>query len=121
LGRRGEEAVARRLAALGFTVVARNLRLQRGELDLVAARDGVLWFVECKCRGRGDVGTPLRAVDRRKRAALFRCAREFVVRRRHRGDWGFLAASVVWEASERLPVIGIERLAIGPAAFDRRG
>ena len=113
--------MAHRLVARGFSIIARNVRLRRGELDLVAARDGVWWFVECKCRSRRDVGTPLRAVDARKRAALFAAAREFVARRDFRGDWGFLAASVVWEASERLPVIGIERLAIGPAAFDRRG
>lgn len=77
----------------------------------------MLWFVECKCRGRGDVGTPLRAVDRRKRAALYRCAREFVVRRRHRGDWGFLAASVVWEEGAA-PAVAFERLAIGPSAVE---
>ena len=121
LGRRGEEAVARRLAALGFTVVARNLRLQRGELDLVALRGGVLWFVECKCHGRSDIGPPLRAIDQRKRAALFRCAREFVVRRRHRGDWGFLAASVVWEKGAPAPEVALERLAIGPSAVDGNG
>jgi putative endonuclease len=120
LGRRGEDAVARRLAARGFNVVARNVRMRRGELDLVAERAGVWWFVECKCRSRGDVGTPLRAVDSRKRAALFAAAREYVARRRFRGDWGFLAASILWEAAERPPVVAIERLAIGPSAYDRR-
>jgi len=94
--------------------------MQRGELDLVVARSGVLWFVECKCRGRGDVGSPIRAVDRRKRAALYRCAREYVARRRHPGDWGFLAASVVWEAGAPAPSVAFERLAIGPSALDGR-
>lgn len=119
LGRIGEEAVARRLAARGYSIVARNVRLRRGELDLVVARDGVWWFVECKCRSRRDVGSPLRAVDRRKRAALFAAAREFVARHAFRGDWGFLAAAVVWESEERPPQIEVARLAIGPSAIDR--
>jgi putative endonuclease len=120
LGRRGEEATARRLVAGGFAIVARNVRLRRGELDLVVERDGVWWFVECKCRSRRDVGTPLRAVDRRKRAALFAAAREFVARRAFRGDWGFLAASVVWEDEAGPPIVQVERLAIGPSALERR-
>jgi putative endonuclease len=120
LGRNGEEAVARRLAARGYAIVARNVRLRRGELDLVVERRGVWWFVECKCRSRRDVGSPLRAVDGRKRAALFAAAREFVARRSFRGDWGFLAASVLWGADGRPPVVDVERLAIGPSAFDRR-
>jgi len=120
LGRRGEEAVAVRLAARGFAIVARNVRMRRGEIDLVARRGGVLWFVECKCRSRGDVGTPLRALDPRKRAALFAAAREFVARRRFRGDWGFLAASIVWEQEGAAPLVAIERLPLGPAAFTRR-
>jgi putative endonuclease len=120
LGRRGEEAAARRLAARGFSLVARNVRLRRGELDLVVERGGVWWFVECKCRSRRDVGPPLRAVDGRKRAALFAAAREFVARRNFRGDWGFLAASVLWEPDGAPPIVEIERLAIGPSALDRR-
>jgi putative endonuclease len=121
LGRLGEDAVARHLEARGFAVFDRNVRLRRGELDLVAERAGVWWFVECKCRSRSDVGTPLRAVDARKRAALFAAAREFVVRRRFRGDWGFLAASILWEPGAPHPVVAVERLAIGPAALDRHG
>ncbi len=86
----------------------------------MVVRDQVLWFVEVKSRGRRDVGSPLRAVDRRKRGALYRCAREFVVRRGHRGDWGFLVASVVWENGAEAPAVALERMAIGSSAVERR-
>jgi len=125
LGRRGEEAVARLLARRGFDILARNVRVGRGELDVVAERAGTWWFVECKCRGRADVGSPARALDRRKRASLYRAAREFVVRRGFRGEWGFLAASVVWEpdgidASRTTPPrIELARLSIGPESLER--
>jgi putative endonuclease len=116
LGRRAEAAVAAFLAERGFRIVARNVRLARGELDLVALRGGRLWFVETKCRARDDVGPPHRAVDRRKRAALFAAAREFVVRTGHRGDWGFLMASVVARDGGRSARISVLRRVIGPPA-----
>jgi len=115
-GRDAEEAVAALLARRGCVVVARNVRLQRGELDLVAWRGGRLWFVEVKCRRRDDVGPPHRAVDARKRAALFAAAREYVHRARHRGDWGFLIASVIARDGGRRPEITLLRRSIGPPA-----
>jgi putative endonuclease len=116
LGRRAEELVAELLRARGCEIVARNLRLQRGEIDLVARRGGRLWFVEVKCRRRRDVGPPHRAVDARKRAALFAAAREYVVAARHRGDWGFLVASVVGPPEGPAPSVSLIRWSIHPPA-----
>ena len=114
LGRRCEQAVAAWLEERGFEVVARNVRLQRGELDLVARRAGRLWFVETKSRARGDVGPPHRAVDARKRAAMFAAAREYVVRAGYRGDWGFLVASVIADPRAASWRITLLRRTIGP-------
>ncbi len=51
MGRGAEDAVARRLEGLGFTVLARRLRTGAGEIDLVVADAGRLVFVEVKARG----------------------------------------------------------------------
>lgn len=73
LGQWGEELVARDLEAKGWTILARNYRCRFGELDIVAAREGVLAFVEVKLR-RGSAFAPARAFvtadkQRRLRAA----------------------------------------------------
>lgn len=60
LGQWGEELVARDLEAKGWTILARNFRCRFGELDIVAAREGVLAFVEVKLR-RGSAFAPARA------------------------------------------------------------
>ena len=60
LGQWGEELVARDLEAKGWTILARNYRCRFGELDIVAAREGVLAFVEVKLR-RGSAFAPARA------------------------------------------------------------
>jgi putative endonuclease len=48
LGRAGESAVASLLESEGWLIVARNFRAGRGEIDLVAAKDGLLAFIEVK-------------------------------------------------------------------------
>ena len=56
LGKTGEDLAARYLELRGWSIVARNVRYREGELDLVAARGGVLAFVEVKTRRAGRGG-----------------------------------------------------------------
>lgn len=77
LGRRGEDAAAEYLRRVGFEVVARNVRMPIGELDLVALDGDVVVFVEVKARKRGGA---LEAVDARKQARLSRLALAFLAR-----------------------------------------
>ena len=81
-GRMGEDAAHRYLRGRGCTVVARNYRPRpgRGEIDLVAWYGERLVFVEVKTRSSEEHGTPERAVDHEKRAALVRAARDYARR-----------------------------------------
>lgn len=75
IGDEGEQLVEARLAAAGWTILARNLRLGRDELDLVAIDPGppaTLVVVEVRRRGRRDFGLAEESLDHRKRAALRR-------------------------------------------------
>ncbi len=97
-GRRGEDLAHRFLQRRGFKVVARNYRARSGtgEIDLVAWDGPTLVFVEVKTRATGEFGAPDRAIDREKRLALVRAAREYA--RRANADWEqvrFDAVSVV--------------------------
>ncbi|MDQ6973634.1 MAG: YraN family protein [Mariprofundaceae bacterium] len=47
-GRAGEEQAALFLQKKGYTILARNVRAGRGELDIVAKKDDVIAFVEVK-------------------------------------------------------------------------
>ena len=75
IGDAGERHVSRRLEALGWTILARNLRVGRDEIDLLAvdpAGPGALVVVEVRRRGRRDFGLAEETLDRRKRTALRR-------------------------------------------------
>jgi len=70
LGDAAEATVADHLAAAGWTVLARNVRVGRGELDIVAVDPGppaVLVAVEVRWRARRDFGLGEETFDWRKR------------------------------------------------------
>ena len=50
LGRLGEDLAARHLEALGFAILARNVRTRHGEIDMIAFGARTLVFVEVKTR-----------------------------------------------------------------------
>ena len=70
LGRWGEDRAADYLRNKGFHIVAANWRCRFGELDLIAADDTYLWFVEVKLRKSAAYGSAAEFVDKRKQARL---------------------------------------------------
>ena len=75
IGDAGERLVSARLEVAGWTILARNMRLGRDELDLVAIDPGpppALVVLEVRRRGRRDFGLAEETLDYRKRAALRR-------------------------------------------------
>ena len=73
-GRAAEAAAARYLAREGWVLLGRNVRIGRGELDLIVRRGDVLAFVEVKARRSAACGAPEDAVDGRKRRQVARLA-----------------------------------------------
>lgn len=94
LGRRGEDAAADHLAARGYQIVARNVRVDRVELDLIVRRGDAIVFVEVKARRGGRHGQAAEAVDARKQRRLRHGAQAWLATRpaeargarRHRFD-----------------------------------
>ena len=76
-GEAGEERAAAFLAAEGYRVLARNVRLPGGEIDAVCLDGSTLVIVEVKRRDSARFGPALAAVDRRKRATLRRIAADY--------------------------------------------
>lgn len=71
VGAWGEERAAQFLQALGWSVVERNWRCPRGEIDLVVRQpDGTTVLVEVKTRSGSGYGSPLEAITVAKQAKL---------------------------------------------------
>ena len=81
VGAAGEAAAAAHLLANGYEVLDSNWRCRIGELDLVAAKQGTLVFVEVRAKSAaaaGRFGTPQESVDIRKRQKLRRLAEMYL-------------------------------------------
>jgi putative endonuclease len=69
-GREGEDAAVQLLEASGYAVIARNVRLPGGEIDVIAKEHDTIVFVEVKARTTRRFGSALSAVDVRKQRTL---------------------------------------------------
>ena len=83
LGRLGEDEITRRYAEMGFSVVARNLRVSRNEIDLILQSDTHLVFVEVKTRHvipgvPSRYGRPANAVNKAKRTRMVEAAQAYL-------------------------------------------
>lgn len=70
VGRQGEELAAALLLSRGLTILARNWRCPRGELDIVAREGDCLVICEVKTRRGLSHGHPIEAVGPRKMRRL---------------------------------------------------
>lgn len=66
------------LEACGFSVLARNYRGYRGEIDIVALDGNTLCFIEVKARGASFFGLGCEAVDIRKQERIRRTAEQYL-------------------------------------------
>ncbi|WP_447640270.1 MULTISPECIES: YraN family protein [Chitinophagaceae] len=69
-GKEGEHHAASHLLQLGFSLLAKNWRYHRLEVDLIASKDGILHFIEVKTRTTTKFGLPEAAVSEKKMAFL---------------------------------------------------
>jgi putative endonuclease len=72
IGARAEQAVVAHLVAAGLEILARNVRVGRLELDVVARDGPVIAVVEVRARGPGAWVRPLDSIDARKRTRVRR-------------------------------------------------
>ncbi len=78
LGREGEAIAARHLEDAGWTVLERNYRAGRNEVDLIVSRGRTVAFVEVKARRGDGFGHPLEAITARKKGEIAKVARAWL-------------------------------------------
>jgi putative endonuclease len=109
LGRKGEEEAAEYLCSNGWTILDRNFRFGRNEVDIVAAKGQVLAFVEVKCRKGSGFGHPLEAITRKKRLEIARVARGWLRERDSPPGMvvRFDAVGVLWREGGRWELVHV--------------
>ncbi|MFD2246902.1 YraN family protein [Pontibacter ruber] len=77
-GQSGEAKAATFLEEHGYSILQRNYRAGRAEIDIIAQRAGLLVFVEVKTRATDEFGFPEAAVSPKKEALLLSAAEHYI-------------------------------------------
>ena len=96
-GNRGEELAASYLRAQGLTILERNYRCARGEIDIVAQEGAVVAFVEVKARRAGGAFLPGEAITPQKQERIRMTAEDWIARRGYGGFCRFDAVEVTFQ------------------------
>ena len=78
LGKWGEDLAAESLQRKGYTIIERDWKSGRRDLDIVAKNGNVIVFVEVKTRRNSLYGQPEEAVDYRKLQSLQQAINHYI-------------------------------------------
>lgn len=85
VGLRGEELACAYLERKGYTIVERNWRFRKAEIDIIAKVDDVLIFIEVKTRSNADFGLPEEFLRQQQQKMIADAAGVYMDRNNH--DW----------------------------------
>lgn len=89
LGRQGEEFACKFLESKGYSLVTKNFRYQRAEIDLIFTDEESkrLVFVEVKTRRTKTFGEPEESVTEAKQMQLIKSAQGFLMNNEQYADY----------------------------------
>lgn len=80
LGRWGEDHAIQYLLLNNYSIIERNYRSGKLELDIIAKKDKKVIFVEVKTRVTAAIGEPYLAVTRTKQKQLIKVANAYLIK-----------------------------------------
>lgn len=78
LGGIGENAAVQYLESQGYNIIEKNFRCKLGEIDIIAADNDVIAFIEVKTRSSEMFGQPGEAVNYYKQRKIVKTALVFI-------------------------------------------
>ena len=94
VGNAAEQAVAEDLVRQGYDILARNWKTKICEVDIIARRDDVVWFIEVKYRRTEKFGDGLQYIGPAKLQHLQRAASLWACQHRYDGEYTLGAVAV---------------------------
>ena len=100
LGKNGENIAASYLLKNGFTILERNWRSGRDEIDIIATDSDLLVIVEVKTRTSAWFGEPETAVTVAKQRSLLRAAEAYILEKNYRGETRFDVVGILFDKQQ---------------------
>lgn len=74
----GEDLAASFLEKKGYKIISRNFRGSRGEIDIIATKEGIVSFIEVKSRSNTSFGSAASSVTLKKQNSIILTANEYI-------------------------------------------
>ena len=78
LGIFGENLAVSHLISKGYTILDRNWKFRKQEIDIVASYNGQLVIIEVKARQTAEIGEPWMAVTKAKQRIIVQVAHQYI-------------------------------------------
>lgn len=95
LGTTGENMGVSFLKKEGFTILERNWRFGKAEIDIIASKEELMVFVEVKMRSSNHYGSPWQAVVKNKQTRIIKAADHYLKKTQWQGEARFDIISIV--------------------------
>ena len=80
VGKKGEALGADYFRNLGYELLQLNWRYRHFEVDIIASKNGMLHFIEVKCRSSAKYGFPEESISKKKIRNLIDASEEYLYR-----------------------------------------
>ncbi len=109
-GAAGEVLAARFLRDNGYEILAGNYRTRFGEIDIIAADDEYIVFVEVKSRQEGAYYTPREAVTADKQRRIIKTALLYITHNPDPRQMRFDVIEVITDPNEPLKALDLRHI-----------
>lgn len=99
LGRRGEQIAEEHFKKNGFTILERNWRFMKAEVDIICSKGNETIFAEVKTRSGNFFGEPEVAVDDKKKELMLRAATEYIYQKNINTEVRFDIISILFNGT----------------------
>ena len=106
-GRYAEDTVANYLIEKKYKIISKNWRTRWCEIDIVAKKKNIIYFVEVKHRKNTKYGDGLDSINNKKLSQMTFSAEIWVNDNNWKGDWALMAASTEGEPPKITAIVDL--------------
>ncbi len=100
-GNKAEEMAVKFLSKKGYEILNQNFTFGKGEIDIIAKKDGWLVFVEVRARSEVTHGFPEQTISKNKANLIIKTAENYIYQKDWHGNVRFdIIAIIVGEKFE---------------------
>jgi len=97
IGKLGEDFVCAYIINHGYKIIEKNYRIKGGEIDIIAADDFYIAFVEVKTRKPNSLVSGYEAINKRKKGLIIKTAADYCCKNPNTLQPRFDTAQVIFD------------------------